>query len=222
MSYFGREIKNGELVFGRSWLQWRTTSPHIVCCPGTVCSVLNILKLLQLISSAVLEITAVETGHSICSAPSLKLVQPRVRGIFQKARAAGMKREPGVRFKWASLKLRSMQHIAELPPLSTDSTLRCVTYKLAGSRKSSESCLVGGNKGSWHSALPGLGARKVEDGLNAWTATGSEGPASHGGSGERSFYWFRLVSHKAVTNRRENICLSTTRPRFRERVIVSS
>lgn len=115
--------------------------------PGTVCSVLNILKLQQLISSAVLEITAVQTGHSICSAPSLKLVQPRVRGIFQKARAAGMKREPGVRFKWASLKLRSMQHIAELPPLSTDSTLCRVTYKLAGAERAPRAAWFGVIKG---------------------------------------------------------------------------
>lgn len=43
-----------------------------------------------------------------------------------------MKREPCVKFKWASLKLRSMQHIAKLPPLATDSTHCYVTYKLAG------------------------------------------------------------------------------------------
>ncbi|KAM7365237.1 hypothetical protein PAMP_016182 [Pampus punctatissimus] len=42
-----------------------------------------------------------------------------------------MKREPSVKFKWASLKLRSMQHIAKLPPLPTDSTRCYVTYKLA-------------------------------------------------------------------------------------------
>lgn len=43
-----------------------------------------------------------------------------------------MKQEPRVKFKWSSLKLRAMQHIAKLPPLCTDSKRRHVTYKLAG------------------------------------------------------------------------------------------
>ena len=48
-------------------------------CPESVWNVFNITKLRQLISRAAAEIAAVETGHSICSAPSLKLVQWRER-----------------------------------------------------------------------------------------------------------------------------------------------
>lgn len=54
------------------------------------------------------------------------------RGFLERTLAAQMKREPCVKFKWASLKLRSMQHIAKLPPLPTDGTYCYVTYKLAG------------------------------------------------------------------------------------------
>lgn len=101
------------------------------CCPGIVWAVLNITQLQQLIARAAAEIALVETGHSICSALTLKVVQWRER-LFKKAQAAQMKRA------WCQvkvgqfLKLRLMQHISELPPPCTDSTRCYVSYKLAG------------------------------------------------------------------------------------------
>lgn len=74
-------------------------------------------------NSRAAETAVVESDKSICS---------RCSGVEgEKTRPAEIKQEPNVKFKWASLKLRSMQHISKLPPFSGDSTRSYVTYKLA-------------------------------------------------------------------------------------------
>lgn len=79
-------------------------------------SVLNVAQLQQLISRAALEIAAVETGHSLCSARTLKVVQLRER-LFRKDPVwPNEARTPVSGLSGLVLKLRSMQHISNLPP----------------------------------------------------------------------------------------------------------
>lgn len=163
------------------------------CWPGIVWSVLNITQLRQLIARAATEIALVETGHSICSALTLKVVQWRER-LFKKTQAAQMKWKPGVKLKWNSFKVKfNAAHFKITSLLHRQHTLLChlkVSRRRRRSKFSPIQVITGGDIQYFQGQKP---QRK-------WTKSVTRG------SRERRLYWFQFCSHMTEVNHKTYCC----------------